>query len=166
TISIGSTLGTVSRIQIRATTLVDADNLEVVVPNKSFITQSVQNWSLSSSITRIVVKVGVGYGCDPLEARRILLDVATANPNVLVAPAPSALFLGFGDSALQFELRAFVGAIDQRLSTLDALHAAVHRALGQAGIEIPFPQRDVYVHAAAAPEEAPAESAPVVDAAP
>lgn len=144
-ISIGNTTGTVSRIKIRAITITDADNFEVLVPNKAFITGTVQNWSLTSTVTRLVVKVGIAYDSDLAVARKTMLDTAQAHPQVLASPIPTLLFLGFGDSALEFELRVFVGKIEHRLSTLSDLHTELHAALKRANIEIPFPQRDLYI---------------------
>ncbi|MEO8418236.1 MAG: mechanosensitive ion channel domain-containing protein, partial [Methylophilaceae bacterium] len=92
-VSIGPTTGTVSRIKIRAITITDFDNFEVIVPNKAFITEAVQNWSLSSQVTRLLIKLGVAYGSDVKQTQKIMLDVATANPRVLSSPAPSAYFL-------------------------------------------------------------------------
>lgn len=145
-ITIDDTIGTVSRIQIRAITITDADNFEVLVPNKAFITKSVKNWSLTSSVTRLVVKVGIGYDSDVAQAQQIMLDVAKANELVLESPSPVVLFLGFGESALNLELRVFVGRIDHRMTTIHALHAAIFDAFKDAGIEIPFPQRDMHWH--------------------
>ncbi len=144
-VSIGGTRGTVTRIQIRATTITDFDNIEVVVPNKVFITGIVQNWTLSSAVTRVVLKVGIGYGSDVKKAHQLMLGVAAANPNVLKSPAPKVLFTGLGDSALEFEIRVHVGGIDERLTTTDALYQALLAALSKADINIPFPQRDVHV---------------------
>src|SRR5574337_772653 len=144
-VSIGPTTGTVSRIRIRAITITDFDNFEVIVPNKAFITETVQNWSLTNEVTRLLIVVRVTYGSDVERTQQIMLNVATANPHVLAAPAPSAYFLRFGENALEFELRAYVGAIDRRLSTRHALHVALNAALAEAGIEVLFPQRDLQV---------------------
>ena len=153
-ITINDTIGTVTRIQIRAITITDPDNFEVVVPNKAFITQSVKNWSLTSPVTRLVVKVGIGYASDVARAQQILLDVAKANEQVIESPAPAVLFLGFGESALNIELRVFVGRIDHRMGTLHALHVAIFDAFKAAEIEIPFPQRDIHLHGSAlSPDE-------------
>lgn len=144
-VSIGPTTGTVSRIRIRAITITDFDNFEVIVPNKAFITETVQNWSLTNEVTRLLIVVRVTYGSDVERTQQIMLNVATTNPHVLAAPAPSAYFLRFGENALEFELRAYVGAIDRRLSTRHALHVALNAALAEAGIEVLFPQRDLQV---------------------
>jgi len=144
-VSIGTTTGTVSRIKIRAITITDSDNFEVMVPNKAFVTETVQNWSLTSQVTRLLIKLGVAYDSDVEQTQKIMLGVATANPRVLASPAPSAFFLHFGDSALEFELRVYVETIDQRLTTQHELHVSLAAAFKKAGIEIPFPQRDVHV---------------------
>ncbi|MBV6273608.1 mechanosensitive ion channel [Alcaligenaceae bacterium CGII-47] len=144
-VTIGNTSGTVTRIKIRAITITDFENFEVLVPNKAFITESVQNWSLTSPVTRLLLKVGIAYGSNVVEAQRLMLDAVKANEQVLDSPAPSVWFLGFGDSALEFEVRAFVGRIEQRMQTQHELYVALNATLKQAGIEIPFPQRDVHL---------------------
>lgn len=144
-VTIGANTGTVTRIQIRAITITDFDNFEVIVPNKAFITGPVQNWSLTNPMTRLLLKVGVAYGTDIAQARSLIIDAANAHPNVLKAPAPSALFVNFGDSSLDFELRAFVGKIDHRLGTTNDVLTAIDTAFKKAGIEIPFPQRDLHL---------------------
>jgi hypothetical protein len=101
TVTLGEVTGTVSRIQIRATTITDWDRKEVVIPNKTFITNQLINWSLSDAITRVVFTVGVAYGSDTGLAERLLLEVAHANPRVLPDPEPRAYFKAFADSSLR-----------------------------------------------------------------
>ncbi|MEE9273112.1 MAG: mechanosensitive ion channel domain-containing protein [Robiginitomaculum sp.] len=144
-ITIGERSGTVTRIQIRATTLLDQDNKEILIPNQELISAHVTNWTLSNAITRLIVKVGVAYGTDTNKAHDIMLAVIKENPNVLTHPEPRALFLGFGDSSLDFELRVFLKDFAQRFIVSHELHMAVDNALKDAGIEIPFPQRDLNV---------------------
>lgn len=144
-VTIGTNTGTITRIQIRAITITDFDNFEVLVPNKAFITSPVQNWSLTSPMTRLLLKVGAAYGTDIDKARKLILAAAQAHPNVLKTPAPSAMFVNFGDSSLDFELRAYVGKIDHRLGVTNDLLTAIDTAFKNAGIEIPFPQRDLHV---------------------
>ena len=144
-VTIGANTGTITRIQIRAITITDFDNFEVLVPNKAFITSPVQNWSLTSPMTRLLLKVGVAYGTDIEQARKLILGTAQAHPNVLKTPVPSAMFVNFGDSSLDFELRAYVGKIDHRLGTTNDLLTAIDSAFKKAGIEIPFPQRDLHI---------------------
>ncbi|MBU0618251.1 MAG: mechanosensitive ion channel [Planctomycetes bacterium] len=137
--------GVVSRIRIRATTIIDWDRNELVVPNKRFITDELINSTLSTSMTRVVIPVGIAYGSDAALAKRLLLKLAQENPLVLDDPAPSALFLRFGDNSLDLELRVFLGNIKDRLTLTDELHEAINREFQQAGIEIVFPQRDVHL---------------------
>ncbi len=143
TVTVGDISGTVSRLQIRATTITDWDNKEVLVPNKSFITDRVVNWTLSSATTRLVLRVGVAYGSDMPAVERIITQTVAGTPNVLSNPPPRVFFTSFGDSSLTLEIYAFVAELGQRLSTLHSLHLAINDALAKAGIEIPFPQRDL-----------------------
>ncbi len=145
TVTVGADSGTVSKLQIRATTITDWDNKEILVPNKSFITERVVNWTLSNSVTRLLLPVGVAYGTDVNRAREAITDAVKSVPNVLDTPAPSVLFLGFGDSSLNFEVRAFVDDLGKRLTTLHELHVAINANFAEAGIEIPFPQRDLHI---------------------
>ena len=145
TVTVGDVTGTVSRLQIRATTLTDFDNKEVLVPNKSFITDRVVNWTLSNSVTRLMIPVGVAYGSDVAETQRLIADVVRRTPAVLADPAASVFFMGFGDSSLNFEVRCFVGELGKRLPTIHELHTGIDAALKTAGIEIPFPQRDLHL---------------------
>ncbi|MCA8979991.1 MAG: mechanosensitive ion channel [Planctomycetes bacterium] len=145
TVTVGSDSGTVSKLQIRATTITDWDNKEILVPNKNFITERVVNWTLSNPVTRVVAKVGVAYGTDIAKARDAITRAVKSVPSVLENPASSVFFLGFGDSSLDFEVRAFVDDLSKRLPTLHELHFAINQALAEAEIEIPFPQRDLHV---------------------
>ncbi len=145
TITIGDKSGTVSRIRIRATTLVNWDNMEMVIPNKTFITGSLINWTLSDQITRVIVPVGVSYGADPLTVHKVLLEVVEGHRLVLSEPAPRVLFLKFADSSLDFELWCYVRELGDRMTLVHDLHVRIHQALRERGIEIPFPQRDIHV---------------------
>jgi len=144
-VTIGEVTGTVTRIQIRATTVRDWDRKEFVVPNKDLVTGNLMNWTLSDQIVRIVIEVGVKYGSDGDRVHVILMDAVTSNPDVLDDPEPRVTFEGFGDSALKFIVRACVPDITKFLSTKHALHTEIQRRLKAAGIEIPFPQRDLHI---------------------
>ena len=154
TVTIGDVSGTVSRIQIRATSITDWDNREILVPNKSLITDKVMNWTLSDPVTRLLVPVGIAYGSEPVLAQEIMLDAVKAHPQVLSTPSPTVFFLGFGDSSLSYEIRAFVAQPAHRLPVLHDLHVAIERTLREHGIEIPFPQRDLHVKLADVAEAA------------
>ena len=144
TVTLDSLSGTVSRINIRATTITDWDRKEIIVPNNTFITSSLINWARSDPLTRVVIPVGVGYDSDPLLVYQVLLEVATTHPLVVKEPAPAVLFLKFGESALEFEVRVFVREVANRLPATHELHNGILLALRANQIEIPFPQRDVH----------------------
>ncbi len=141
-----TTTGAVSKIHIRATTLIDFDRKEIIVPNKIFITQQLTNWSLTDQITRIVLPVGIAYGSNCEIARKLLLEIASKHPAVLKDPEPSAFFMRFGNSSLDFELRVFCGAIQDRLKLIHELNMEIDRRFTEAGINIAFPQLDVHLY--------------------
>lgn len=145
TITIGEFSGTVARIRTRATTIIDWDNREIVVPNKNFITERLINWTLSDSTTRCVIPVGVSYDSDPEQVMEILLQIANDNPLTLKDPAPTVYFLNFADSSLSFELRVYVSQMLDRNVTISDLHVKILKAFRQANIEIAFPQMDLHV---------------------
>ena len=144
-VTVGETEGRVTQLRMRATTIQDWDRKEYLIPNKEFITGSVINWSLTDSTTRLIVPVGVAYGSDTKRARALLLEAARNNPLVLSDPAPSAIFLSFGASSLDFELRVFMPNRDLWPEIVDQLHSAIDAAFRDAGIEIAFPQRDLHL---------------------
>lgn len=144
-ITINDNSGVVSKIRIRATTIVNFDYKEYVVPNKEFITKPIVNWSLNDTTTRIVVQVGVGYGTDVEQARQALYRIADANEYTLKNPAPTVYFLSFGDSNLNFELRVYVKNISERNSCIDTLNTEIYNEFNRLGIEIAFNQLDVFI---------------------
>ena len=154
-VTVGDVSGTVARIRARATAVVDFDNREVIIPNKAFITERVTNWTLSNQTTRLLIKVGVAYGSDIALVQQVLLEAVRRNPDVLLEPPPSVFFVDFGDSSLEFEIRAFVGSFGQRLRVRHELNLAVAQVLGEHGIEIPFPQRDLHIRSGAGLAGAP-----------
>ena len=130
---------------MRATTITNWDRQEFVVPNKSLITDTILNWTLSASISRIVVNVGVAYGTDTDQARELLLEVANEHPIIMQDPAPMATFEQFADSTLNLVLRCYVPDLDFRLRTTSELHTEINRRFTRAGIEIAFPQQDIHI---------------------
>ena len=149
-VTVGGVSGNVTRIRIRATTITDFDRKELIVPNKTFITEQFVNWTLSDQILRVVIKVGLAYGVDTVAAQKLLLDVVSANPRLLREPAPQVLFTNFGDSALEFEVRVHVRTLQDSVPARHELLMAINQALHEAGIEIPFPQRDVNLRSVSA----------------
>jgi potassium efflux system protein len=148
-VTVDDVTGVVSRVRIRATTITNWDRKEFVVPNKEFITGKVLNWTLSDQVNRLVINVGVAYGSDTERARNLLLKIAQAHPLVMKDPAPLASFEGFGDSCLNLVLRAFLPTFENRLNVIHELHTAIHKEFTAAGLEIPFPQRDLHVRSLA-----------------
>jgi potassium efflux system protein len=130
---------------MRATTITNWDRQEFVVPNKTLITNTLLNWTLSTPTNRIVIPVGAAYGSDTDAARRILLEVAADHPRILNDPKPMATFEQFADSSLNIVLRAFLPDMENRLETINDLHTEIHSRLAAAGIEIAFPQLDLHV---------------------
>lgn len=145
TVTIGDVTGNVSRIQIRATTLVDWDNKEVIIPNKTFITERLINWSLTDATTRIVLTVGAAYGSDTQKVKELLIQAAEEHPEVLEDPEPSAYFRAFGESSLDFDLRVYVSRMEDRIPVTDGLNHRIDQLFKDAGIEIAFPQLDVHL---------------------
>ncbi len=143
-VEIDDILGNVSSIGIRASTIRTFDGAEVIVPNGDLISGRVVNWTLAARQQRVTIPLGVAYGTDPNQVLGILRKVADANEKVFKSPAPLALFRGFGESSLDFELRIFMDPSDV-LDVPSAVHVAISEALKEAGIVIPFPQRDLHV---------------------
>lgn len=137
--------GRVSQLRMRATTIVDYNNRELLIPNKEFITNSVINWTLSDPVTRLIVVVGIAYGSDIAKARRVLLKVAQEAPDVLDEPTPNVVFIRFGDSTLDFELRVYCANRENWARVVNQVHVGIDNAFRKAGIEIAFPQRDLHV---------------------
>ncbi|WP_415257776.1 mechanosensitive channel MscK [Thauera phenylacetica] len=160
TVTIGNVSGTVSRIQIRATTITDFDRKEMIVPNKAFITGQLTNWSLTDTVTRVTIKLGVAYGADLETTRRLLLAIAADNPRVLTDPEPLLFFLTFGASTLDHELRVHVRELGDRNAAIDEINREIDRRFREAGIEIAFNQMDVHIRSIADGREALLQSTP------
>ncbi len=144
-VTVGDTDGVVTRIQIRATTIRNWDQKELLVPNKEFVTGRLLNWTLSDAVTRLVITVGIAYGSDVSKALALLTEAAQENEQVLRDPKPVITFEGFGDNALTLVLRCYVNTVQDRLPTTTALHLAINEKFEAAGIVIAFPQRDVHL---------------------
>ena len=142
-VQVGTTTGRVTRIRIRATTIQDWERKELVVPNREFVTSQFVNWTLGDSIVRWTFKVGVAYGSDTERALQLLEQVARASRFVRTDPAPEAVFVGFGDSTLNLELRLFVDMNSLEYRWMTDLYQGIDEAFRAAGLEIAFPQRDV-----------------------
>jgi len=143
-VEVGPLMGRVNRIGIRSSVVRTFDGSEVIVPNADFISKEVINWTLSDVTRRLIVPVGVAYGTNPHQVMDLLVKVAGSHSEVLKEPEPYALFTEFGDSSLNFELRAWCD-FNEGLRVRTELNLAIHDALKETGIEIPFPQRDLHL---------------------
>ena len=121
------------------------EGAEVIVPNANLISAEVINWTLSDRQRRIEVNVGVAYGTDPRRVLDLLNAVGTAHPDVLETPEPAVFFRGFGASSLDFSLRVWTGDFENWWRVSSEVTVAVSDAIKEAGIEIPFPQRDLHI---------------------
>lgn len=137
--------GTVKKISVRSTEIETFERSSIIVPNSELISQTVTNWTHRDKLGRVTIAVGVAYGSDAEAVRDILLKCANDHADVLRFPEPFVVWTDFGASSLDFELRAFVGDIGKGLNVKTALRFAIYKAFADAGIEIPFPQQDVYI---------------------
>ncbi len=145
TIEVSGTTGTVREIGMRATTISTFDGADVVVPNGMLLSEKMINWTLSSDSRRIDIAVGIAYGSDPEKVLALLLDVANGTQGVSHHPAPTALFSGFGESALNFSIRAWTTTYNDSVFIRSDMAVRIYKALNAAGFEIPFPRRDLHI---------------------
>jgi small-conductance mechanosensitive channel len=149
-IEVGGVAGQVTCINLRSTTVVTNDNITIIVPNSDFISHAVTNWSYGDPKVRLRLPVGVAYGTDVERLVRVLLEVAAENRAVLKDPAPTVRFLGFGDSALNFEVAVWTIDMAHRPTRFRSdLYFAIERKLRENKIEVPFPQRDLHLRSGA-----------------
>ncbi len=145
-IEVSGIAGDVVDISMRATTIVTNDNISIIVPNSEFISSTVINWSHTDRNVRFNFPVGVSYREDPLKIRDLLLDIALDHPGILKEPRPDVLFTEYGDSALMFNLRVWTSEYVNRPGVLKSqLYYEISRRFREAGVEIPFPQRDIHI---------------------
>ncbi|MCR9141748.1 MAG: mechanosensitive ion channel [bacterium] len=144
-IEVDDMIGQVERIGIRSSTVRIVDGSDVIVPNGLLLSEKVRNWTLTDYKRRIDVNVGVAYGTDPKQVLQILEDAARGQEHIIPGEDPQVYFLGFGDSSLDFTVRVFTEKIELRLQIQSDLTTAIYGALNEAGIEIPFPQRDLHI---------------------
>jgi len=145
TIEVGMQLGEVKKLGLRSTIIRTFDNAEIVIPNSDLIAGQVTNWTLAERKARVKIPVGVAYGSDIPKVLEILLTVAGEHPMILTTPAPKALFLAFGASSLDFELRVWIADFSDRRQVLSELNQEINSEFADAGIEIPFPQTDLHL---------------------
>lgn len=157
---VGDKEGFVTRIKVRATEIQTFDRASVFIPNSQLISDVVTNWTYADKLGRVIIPVGVAYGSDTAVVRDTLLEIAKSHPSVMAVPIPSAILRGFGDSALNFELRCFLQEIDQTVAVTSDLCLAIDAAFRARGIEIPFPQRDVHIRHVVPKNDAPVTEQP------
>jgi small-conductance mechanosensitive channel len=142
----GGTLGVVTDIYLRATKVRTRDNIEYLIPNSELISNTIVNYSLSSPMVRLALPLGVSYNADTREVEKILLAVAEAEPLVSDYQKPVARLIGYGDSSVDFELLIWFDVRNiGRRKIRSALYFAIFDEFKKAGIEIPFPQRDIHI---------------------
>lgn len=144
-ITVGDINGDVDSIHMRATTIITADNIVMIVPNAEFIEKSVINWSYGDTKIRLHVPVGVAYGSDTELVTNCLMETAASHPFVMDDPEPKVWFKEFGDSSLNFELLVWIPDPTERWNTISQLNYKIDRIFREKDIEIPFPQRDLHV---------------------
>jgi small-conductance mechanosensitive channel len=161
TIQVGDEMAEVKHLGLRSTVIETYDNAEIVVPNSDLITNQVINWTLTERQVRLKLPVGVAYGSDVARVMGILMSCANEHEQVLKEPAPQVLFLEFGDSALNFELRVWISDFNNRRMVQSELNQAIDIRFRRAGIEIPFPQTDLHLRSVDEPAAAALNPAPV-----
>jgi small-conductance mechanosensitive channel len=142
---VGGEEGYVRKISVRSTEIETFDRAHVLIPNSSFVSDKVKNWTLRNSVRRVTISIGTAYGCNPRQVRDVLLKVARSNPDILRAPEPVVDLKEFGASSLNFVLYVFIDDISKTVRVRTDLSMAIFDAFADAGIEIPFTQTDVNI---------------------
>ncbi len=144
-VTVGDINGEVTSIHMRTTIITDRNNKELIVPNKSFITNELINWSLTNTNVRVIIPVGVAYGTDIELVEKLLYEIIKAEPLVLPQYTSRVFFMRFADSALEFEVRVFVSEYVNQNLVRHKINKEIDRVFREHHISIPFPQRDVHV---------------------
>jgi len=143
-IEVSGQSGYVRKISVRSTRIETFDRHDVIIPNSDLIAGIVRNMTLSNKSGRLMLPVRVAYGSDLDRVKAILMDAARGHYTIARYPAPFVLFMGLGDSSLNFELRCYLKDVNNILTTKSDLYFTIYNELGKAGVEIPFPQRDLH----------------------
>lgn len=137
--------GTVKQIGARATEIETFDKASLIVPNSQLLSSTITNWTHRDQIVRITISVGVSYDTEPEKIAPLLVGAVRGHDDVLAFPEPYAWFRSFGDSALDFGLRVYIMTTSNRFRVENELRVAIFKALKEAGVTIPFPQRDIHI---------------------
>ncbi|WP_371833608.1 mechanosensitive ion channel domain-containing protein [Shewanella sp. H8] len=146
TVTIRDLSGTVSKIQIRATTIVDWDRKEIIVPNKAFITEQLVNWSLSDQITRVIVNVSVSRDADPAKVEMLLHQAVRECDLSLAIPEPEVWFAGFGQHTQDYEIRSYAKDMSARWPLRHNLHKLITKKLKENNVELAYPQMEIHIN--------------------
>ncbi len=144
-VTVGDVSGKVTQIKIRATTILQFNNRELVVPNKEFITGQLINWTLSDNVLRFEFIVGVAYGTNTKKVTDTLLDIMSKHPDILPNEKKEVLFTNFGASTLDFLVRGYVARPEKLIAVPSDLHYEIDKRFREEGIEIAFPQTDIHI---------------------
>ena len=156
-VTVGGTYGIVKAINMRSTVVTTPEDIDIIIPNSKFISETVTNLTHDNTRTRIKIPVGVSYESDEDLVKKVLLEVANSHPEIIkemnpdlpdVVP-PFVRFIRFGDSSLDFEILAWISDVMHRLEIISDLHFMIRKKFREHGIVIAFPQRDVHVYPAA-----------------
>ncbi|WP_020677670.1 mechanosensitive ion channel domain-containing protein [Geopsychrobacter electrodiphilus] len=137
--------GNITKIGLRSTVVEIIDHSEIIVPNSQLVSEKVTNWTHSTRMARLAIPVGVAYGSDVPRVMQILTEIAQQHPDAVKDPAAKVLFMEFGDSSLNFEIRVFIPDIVGSFGIRSEMLQQIDARFREAGIEIPFPQRDLHL---------------------
>ena len=145
-IAVGDAVGAITKIGIRAVSVVTRDGKEFLIPNETLMTETVENWSYSSRNVRLKIPVGVSYNCDLGLAQRLMIEAASAAPRVLTDPAPTVWLKAFGDSSVDHDIIVWIEDPELGIGNVQSeILNIVWVLFKQNGIEFPFPQRDLHI---------------------
>ncbi|MEW6709188.1 MAG: mechanosensitive ion channel domain-containing protein [Candidatus Riflebacteria bacterium] len=144
-VQINGVWGQIKNLGLRATVVETYDRSELIVPNSDLVSTTVTNWTLTNRQTRVIIPVGVAYGSDVNLITSILRRIADENAYIMKFPEPSVIFMSFGNSSLDFELRVFVSDLDNMLKVRNEINREIDRLFRENNIEIPFPQSDLHI---------------------